>query len=131
MPRRMTTRPRPVKRPGLAAARRAAGHTQESLADKMGVERTTVCRWEAGETAPTPWSRPGLAKLLGISNDHLARLLGEQGSKAISHSAPPGESAIPGTASTMSGDVAEPAHKAFVDARRSFDGPALDYFRLQ
>jgi transcriptional regulator with XRE-family HTH domain len=65
----------PPKRHGLAAARKAAGHSQESLAERLGVERTTIQRWEAGETAPQPWHRPRLAKALGLPSDQLAELL--------------------------------------------------------
>ena len=32
----------------LAGRRKALGLTQEALADLMGVERTTVVRWERG-----------------------------------------------------------------------------------
>ena len=45
------------------------------MAERLGVERTTVQRWEAGETAPQPWHRPRLAKALGLSRDELAELL--------------------------------------------------------
>jgi transcriptional regulator with XRE-family HTH domain len=65
----------PPKRRGLAAARKAAGHSQESLAERLGVERTTIQRWEAGETAPQPWHRPRLAEALGLPRDQLAELL--------------------------------------------------------
>jgi transcriptional regulator with XRE-family HTH domain len=63
------------KRRALAATRRAAGHSQEHLAELLDVDRTTIQRWEAGETAPQPWHRPRLAKALGISRDKLAELL--------------------------------------------------------
>jgi DNA-binding XRE family transcriptional regulator len=42
----------------LAERRRVVGYTQERLAEMLGVERTTVVRWEAGETCPQPWYRP-------------------------------------------------------------------------
>ena len=40
----------PGKRCALAERRRVVGYTQEQLAAVLGVERTTVVRWEAGET---------------------------------------------------------------------------------
>ena len=69
----------PAKRPQLSAARKAAGHTQESLAEALGVDRTTVVRWEAGETDPQPWVRPQLSRALQVSRAELASLLGAPG----------------------------------------------------
>lgn len=65
----------PIKRERLATARKAAGYSQESLADRLGVERSTVGRWESGETTPQPWLRPKIAKLLGLSHERLGSLL--------------------------------------------------------
>lgn len=64
-----------VKRRALADRRRVAGHTQESLAELLGVERSTVVRWEAGETEPLPLQRPKLAEALAVSLDKLHELL--------------------------------------------------------
>jgi transcriptional regulator with XRE-family HTH domain len=66
-----------AKRRALADRRKAAGHTQEQLAALLGVERSTVVRWEAGETEPLPWFRPKLAEALAISLDVLYDLLAE------------------------------------------------------
>jgi hypothetical protein len=41
----------------------------------LGVERSTVVRWEAGETTPQPWCRPRSAKALAISVDELDTIL--------------------------------------------------------
>lgn len=71
----------PAKRPWLSAARKAAGHTQESLAEALGVDRSTVVRWEAGETAPQPWVRPKLATALQVSRSELMAAL--DGSKSV------------------------------------------------
>ena len=68
----------PGKRLGLSAARKAAGLSQERLAERMGVERSTVQRWEAGHSTPQPWHRPALASALGTSHDKLAELLADQ-----------------------------------------------------
>jgi transcriptional regulator with XRE-family HTH domain len=59
----------------LADCRHAAGYTQETFADKLGVDRTTVGRWERGVQSPQPWQRPDLATALDISLDHLDDLL--------------------------------------------------------
>jgi tetratricopeptide (TPR) repeat protein/transcriptional regulator with XRE-family HTH domain len=59
----------------LAERRKALGLTQEALADLMGVERSTVVRWERGETTPLLWTRPKLARALRVSADRLGELL--------------------------------------------------------
>ena len=59
----------------LAGRRKVLGLTQEALADLMGVERSTVVRWERGETEPLPWMRPKLARALRVSADRLEELL--------------------------------------------------------
>lgn len=63
------------KRSGLAAARRAAGFTQEALAEALHVDRTTIIRWEAGENAPLPYIRPKLGRLLSQSPDQLREII--------------------------------------------------------
>src|SRR6266487_2882576 len=45
----------------LADIRMAAGYTQEGFAEKLGVDRSTVGRWERGVQYPQPWQRPDLA----------------------------------------------------------------------
>ncbi|GAA1231855.1 hypothetical protein GCM10009676_13650 [Prauserella halophila] len=52
------------RRTNLAAARKSAGHTQESLAAALHIDRSTVIRWEAGDYTPLPYLRPKLARLL-------------------------------------------------------------------
>jgi DNA-binding XRE family transcriptional regulator len=66
-----------AKRRALADRHKAVGHTQEQLAALLGVERSTVVRWEAGETDPQPWCRPKLAEALAVSLDVLHELLAE------------------------------------------------------
>ncbi|MGH3710849.1 MAG: helix-turn-helix domain-containing protein [Pseudonocardiaceae bacterium] len=65
------------KRQGLAQRRKAVGLTQEALAHQLGVERSTVVRWEAGDTEPLPSIRPDVARALRVSLDQLAELLSE------------------------------------------------------
>lgn len=67
--------PQPRRR--LAAQRKAAGFTQEGLAEALGVDRSTVGRWEAGVTEPQPWQRRRLAVALGISAGQLTELVAE------------------------------------------------------
>lgn len=63
------------RRSALAGARRAAGHTQETLAAILNVDRSTVIRWEAGEHAPQPYLRPRLARVLGRTSAQLSELI--------------------------------------------------------
>jgi tetratricopeptide (TPR) repeat protein/transcriptional regulator with XRE-family HTH domain len=64
-----------ARRARLAQRRKAVGLTQEQLAGQLGVERTTVVRWERGETHPLPWLLPRLAKALGVSAESIEELL--------------------------------------------------------
>src|SRR5581483_7371188 len=76
-----------AKRSRLAQRRKAVGLTQEQLAELLGVERTTVVRWERGQTQPLPWLQPKLAKALGVSASRLGELL--TGDPAASDAAAP------------------------------------------
>lgn len=67
------------RRVRLAQRRKAAGLSQETLAALLGIDRSTVVRWEAAVTAPQPWLRPRLAVALGITIDDLGELLDEVG----------------------------------------------------
>lgn len=64
-----------ANRSGLAARRRTVGLTQESLAERLKVDRSTVARWESGHTSPQPWMRPRLARLLHVDAEGLDGLL--------------------------------------------------------
>jgi len=64
-----------TRRERLAQRRKALGLTQEDLAGLLGVERSTVVRWERGETEPLPWNRPKLARALHVSADQIVDLL--------------------------------------------------------
>lgn len=66
-----------MKRTRLAQRRRTVGMTQEMLAEQLGVDRTTIIRWEHGLTAPLPWQRPNLAMALKVSVEDVAGLLGD------------------------------------------------------
>jgi DNA-binding XRE family transcriptional regulator len=59
----------------LGARRKALGLTQESLAERLRVERSTVARWEQGTATPRPWYRRRLAEALDLTPDELARML--------------------------------------------------------
>ncbi|MEQ4721604.1 helix-turn-helix transcriptional regulator [Nonomuraea sp. B19D2] len=63
------------RRQRLTQRRKLLGFSQEKLAEAVGVERSTVVRWELGDTEPRPWQRPKLATVLKISLDELESLL--------------------------------------------------------
>ncbi|MFF2021299.1 helix-turn-helix transcriptional regulator [Streptomyces sp. NPDC058171] len=62
---------------GLTERRRALGYSQEKLAQLLGVDRTTVGRWESGRGIPQPLQRPGLAAALDVGLDELDALLNQ------------------------------------------------------
>ncbi|HEX3491978.1 MAG TPA: tetratricopeptide repeat protein [Streptosporangiaceae bacterium] len=64
-----------ARRQRLVQRRKALGLTQEALAELVAVGRSTVVRWERGESEPLPWLRPRLARALKVSADLLDRLL--------------------------------------------------------
>ncbi|WP_075299391.1 MULTISPECIES: helix-turn-helix transcriptional regulator [unclassified Pseudonocardia] len=59
----------------LAQRRRTMGYSQERLAERLGVDRTTIARWESGETAPLAGLRPRVASVLGLSLEQLDDML--------------------------------------------------------
>lgn len=62
---------------GLAERRKTLGYSQEGFAHALGVDRTTVGRWETGRTAPQPALRPRLAEVLQVSLSELNTLVGQ------------------------------------------------------
>ncbi|GAB7183053.1 helix-turn-helix transcriptional regulator [Kitasatospora sp. Ki12] len=72
-----------VKRARLAERRKDAGHTQETLADALGVHRSTVVRWERGQGEPQPWMWVKLARLLKISTAELRALFSTPDQPAV------------------------------------------------
>ncbi|MGP3916325.1 helix-turn-helix domain-containing protein [Nonomuraea sp. 10N515B] len=63
------------RRQRLTQRRKTLGHSQESLAHAVGVERSTVVRWESGETEPRAWHRPKLAEVLQLPLGELDDIL--------------------------------------------------------
>jgi transcriptional regulator with XRE-family HTH domain len=64
-----------AKRISFVQRRKATGFTQESLAEFLGVERSTVGRWESADTEPKAYIRPKLARALKVSAEELQSLL--------------------------------------------------------
>ncbi|GLZ41891.1 transcriptional regulator [Actinokineospora sp. NBRC 105648] len=59
----------------MARARKAAGYTQDDLAEALHIDRSTVHRWESGRSEPLPYIRPKLARLLGLTAAQLEDIL--------------------------------------------------------
>ena len=69
----------------IGARRRALGLSQEQLAEKLGVSRQAVSKWETGESLPDTDKLLPLASALEMTADELLGLTGE----GESASAPP------------------------------------------
>lgn len=52
---------------GIKQKREALNITQKQLADRVGVERSTVAKWEAGAAFPAASKLPKLAEVLGCT----------------------------------------------------------------
>ena len=55
----------------LVQARKKAGLSQEAVAEKLGVSRQTISKWETDETVPDIYQSKKLAKLYHLSLDEL------------------------------------------------------------
>lgn len=55
----------------IAELRKAAGLTQKMLSKQLGIERSTVAKWEAGETNPRAEKLPDVANALGCTVNEL------------------------------------------------------------
>lgn len=64
-----------MRRDRLVEARKAAGKTQEEVAELAGVDRTTIGKWERAESTPHPGQRPAYAEALGVTMTELAAML--------------------------------------------------------
>lgn len=55
----------------LTKLRKRSGLSQETVAEKLGVSRQTIAKWESGESAPDVFHSDALAKLYNVSLDNL------------------------------------------------------------
>ena len=62
----------------LQTLRQRAGMSQDVLAERLGVSRQAVSRWERDETMPDPDKIVALADLFGVTTDYLLRQDGGQ-----------------------------------------------------
>ena len=70
----------------VAAARKAAGLTQEALGEKLGISRQAVSKWESGQAVPDLDTVAKLCLALGFSADYL--LFGREDAPAPAESTP-------------------------------------------
>ena len=79
--------------------RKAAGYTQERFAELLGVERSTVVRWECAETQPQPWLWPKISQALGVSREEFTDILDQVVASPRRRASPPAQvpSRTPGT----------------------------------
>ena len=66
----------------LCELRKAAGLSQEELADRLGVSRQAVSKWERGESSPDTDNLIELAKIYGVTIDELINGDGTQKTSA-------------------------------------------------
>lgn len=62
----------------LKSLRKINKYTQEEIADKIGVSRQAVAKWENGETVPDINNCRALAELYGVSLDDLVNFSEEK-----------------------------------------------------
>ena len=55
----------------LAELRKKTGKTQKEIAEGIGVERSSVAKWETGEASPRTDKLPMLAQVLGCEISEL------------------------------------------------------------
>ena len=55
----------------IYSQRRLKGFSQEELAEKLGVSRQAVSKWETGEALPEITKLKGLAEVFGVTTDFL------------------------------------------------------------
>lgn len=58
----------------LAAMRREKGYSQEELANRLGLSRQAVSKWERAESSPDTGNLIALADLYGVTLDELVRV---------------------------------------------------------
>ena len=63
----------------IALLRRRAGLSQEALAERVGVTRQTVAKWENGESVPDVLHADRLAELFEVSLDELVHAPSTEG----------------------------------------------------
>ncbi len=65
----------------LKSLRKMKDFTLEDVAEKLGVSRQTVAKWEKGDTVPDIENCIGLAEIYGVTVDSLVRVADSRGEK--------------------------------------------------
>jgi Tfp pilus assembly protein PilF len=73
----------------------------------LEVERSTVVRWERGETEPLPWIRPKLARALEVSAGRLEELLSSASTAESDDAGPTVPRQLPAAVADFTGRAAE------------------------
>lgn len=85
----------------LAARRKQAGLSQEALAERLGVSRQAVSKWERSESSPDTDNLIALAQLYGVSLDDLLYVDDEIRDDVVFEAADRAVNAGVGTANTV------------------------------
>ena len=106
----------------LYELRRASGMSQEELAEKLGVSRQAVSKWESGATQPELSKLIELSKIYQVSVDALLSLEHAKEQQDSSHAAPAAE----GTAQDTAEDApaAKPDFRTFCAQHKKIIGGA-------
>jgi tetratricopeptide (TPR) repeat protein/DNA-binding XRE family transcriptional regulator len=116
-----------ARRERLTQRRKALGLTQRDLAGLLGVERSTVVRWERGETQPLRWIRPRLARALRVPAERLDELLAGAGAAAGPDAGGgPAGPAGPGAAATPGRDAVPVVPRQLPSTVPGFTGRAAE-----
>lgn len=85
----------------LSRLRRAAGLSQEQLAEQLDVTRQTISKWEGGHSTPDLEKLQALARIFGVSLDELT---GQETPEAPAQpSVRPARSRVPGLVLCLAG----------------------------
>ena len=88
-------------------ARKRAGLSQEELADRLGVTRQAVSKWETGKSVPDTENIRRMTAVLAVSADYF---LGSDSTATDDSPEPKADSAVTGI-----GDVAESLNRADIE----------------
>lgn len=67
----------------LKGLRKANGYTLETVAEKLGVSRQAVAKWERGDTVPDLANCVALARLYDVTLDSLVENAGSRGERTM------------------------------------------------